>query len=262
MIAYFAKAFCVSSRPDGRMAWVVHDSIRGDHGVPLQDLDSRATATVLPGTREKSIAKIGQLEVFVTMEDLEKEAAQRRTKSWSMLYAHMAGFAMISAGGDLQHSDFFRDDWPNSLLAVLLNVLFLLLVFWVSARLRPRGDESDMESDDEGPVEMWNENAIESEDELFCLSISFLLVQALRFQASGVLSTKAGLEPGENFGTMAILTVYGEALLFVVATVVVVFSGRTGRLADLLRGTLSMAFAWCLLFASRWMFEPEPQRDL
>lgn len=139
-----------------------------------------------------------------------------------------------------------------------LNVLFLLLIFWISARLRPRGDESDADSEEAAPVDLWNNHAIEAEDELFCLAISFLLVQALRFQVTGILPTKAGLEPGENFGAREIWTVYGEAVLFAVATVAVVLSGRTGQLADLLRGTLSMSFAWCLLFASRWMFESWP----
>ena len=46
-------------------------------------------------------------------------------------------------------------------------------------------------------VELWNYHAIEAEDELFCLSISFLLVQVLRFQVTGVLATKSGGEPGK-----------------------------------------------------------------
>lgn len=253
MIACFARALCAGDRPEGQKQWVIHDTLRGDHGNPVAE-----SSIVFRHTREKSVAKIGQLEVFVTVEDLERQASERRTKCWSMLFAHMAGFAMISAGGDLQHSEFFRDNWIFSLLSVVLNVLFLLLIFWISARLRPRGDESDADSEEAAPVDLWNNHAIEAEDELFCLAISFLLVQALRFQVTGILPTKAGLEPGENFGAREIWTVYGEAVLFAVATVAVVLSGRTGRLADLLRGTLSMSFAWCLLFASRWMFESWP----
>jgi len=44
----------------------------------------------------------------------------------------------------------------------------------------------------------------------------------------------------------------------VFATIAVVLLHPNGRLADLARGTFSMSFAWCFLFASRWMFESWP----
>lgn len=253
MMACLARAWCHSTGISSQKQWVIHDHLRGDHGSPVAQ-----EAIMLSATREKSVARIGQLEVFVTVEDLEREASERQIKCWSMLFAHMAGFAMISAGGDLQHSEVFVEHWFMSLVSVAANVAFLLLIFWISAKLRPRPDESDDSDDNNAPIELWNEHAIEAEDELFCLAISFLLVQALRFQVTGIMPTKTGLEPGKNFGAREIWTIYAEAVLFAVATVAVVLLGKTGRLADLTRGTLSMSFAWCLLFASRWMFESWP----
>lgn len=98
MIAHFAKVLCADPAASKKQ-WVVCDTIRADHGIPVDE-----TSVVLHGTKEKSVARIGTLEVFVAVQvgsflrsrlkfqkDLEIEAAEQRTKCWSMLYAHMAG---------------------------------------------------------------------------------------------------------------------------------------------------------------------------
>eukprot|EP00434_Breviolum_minutum_P004723 symbB.v1.2.004162.t1/scaffold235.1/size321457/21 len=145
MMACLARAWCHSTGISSQKQWAQE-------------------AIMLSATREKSVARIGQLEVFVTVEDLEREASERQIKCWSMLFAHMAGFAMISAGGDLQHSEVFVEHWFMSLVSVAANVVFLLLIFWISAKLRPRPDESDDSDDNNAPIELWNEHAIEAED--------------------------------------------------------------------------------------------------
>mmetsp|Transcript_72745 Transcript_72745/g.170564 ORF Transcript_72745/g.170564 Transcript_72745/m.170564 type:complete len:565 (-) Transcript_72745:18-1712(-) len=255
MIAYFSNALkrrglqgeVEEGESPGR-AWVVNDGLRGDHGQPIDP------ALVTHDGRERSIAIVGGVEVFVMTKDLAKQGFEQRTKCWSMLYAHMAGFAMIGAGGDLQHAWPFDSSTLMSFLSVALNIVFLLLLFRLSKMLRPDAEESDDEEGAEA-VKLCEEHAIEAEDELFNLSISFLLVQAVRYAVTGVLSTKSGAEPGEDFGLWEIASVYSLAMIMVVVTIAVALSGHTRRLADLVRGTCSMAFAWCLLFASRWMFE-------
>ncbi|CAE7421795.1 ANKRD17 [Symbiodinium natans] len=255
MIAYVSNALkrqgfegeLEEGETQGR-SWVVNDTVRGDNGQPVEP------TLVRPGGREKSVAIVGNVEVFVMTKDLAKQGFEQRTKCWSMLYAHMAGFAMISAGGDLQHAEPFRGSSVMSFVSVAVNVLFLLSLFRLSRAMRPTVEDSDDEEEAEA-VRLCEEHAIEAEDELFCLSISFLFVQAVRYSVTGVLSTKNGSEPGEEFGLREIATVYGVGVLAVAGAFLMALSGYSRRLADLARGTFCMAFAWCLLFASRWMFE-------
>ena len=62
MIAHFAKVLCADPAASKKQ-WVVCDTIRADHGAPVDE-----HTVVLHGTKEKSVARIGTLEVFVAVQ--------------------------------------------------------------------------------------------------------------------------------------------------------------------------------------------------
>jgi uncharacterized membrane protein YidH (DUF202 family) len=100
----------------------------------------------------------------------------------------------------------------------------------------------------------------ESENEVAALSLSFLLVQALRFSFSGVLPNPEGLEePQHTHSVACTLGLAGAGVCFAAFVVIFTFATRRHEERTLGRRILStlmtvsaMALAWCLLFAAKW----------
>eukprot|EP00931_Biecheleriopsis_adriatica_P106276 TRINITY_DN80759_c0_g1_i1.p1 TRINITY_DN80759_c0_g1~~TRINITY_DN80759_c0_g1_i1.p1 ORF type:complete len:601 (+),score=139.03 TRINITY_DN80759_c0_g1_i1:31-1833(+) len=250
MVAYWSNNMCKTKDSDIKRQWVIADGMRGDHGMPVP---AGSVCQVQGGGGTRSIAVIDHVEVFVASKAISKEARERRTKCWATLFAHLAGFAMISAGGDLQHAPCFVGSPAMSWVAVAISAGFLLLLFSISEAFRPSPEGCDEEEAE--TRELWAEEAKEAEDDLFSLSISFLCVGALKFTITGVLPTKLGNEPGEEFNGPEIRALYGAGLVSCVLMVLCILPGSSTRLSDLAVGTCSMSFAWCTLFGTRWLFE-------
>eukprot|EP00438_Fugacium_kawagutii_P001825 Skav203528 [mRNA] locus=scaffold687:331333:335033:- [translate_table: standard] len=160
--------------------------MRGDHGTEIKNHQ------LVQGCRSKGIAAVNGVEVFVASRALVQEGYQTRTKCWSTLFAHMAGFAMISAsaptggredptamwpsaaspcaGGDLQNAPFFSSNPATSWLAILVCMFFLICIFSMSGFLYRRSASKSEAK------ELFVEESIEAEDDIICLAVSFMLL--------------------------------------------------------------------------------------
>jgi len=232
-----------------RDLWVISEGLRADNGTPID-----GTMAVQNYLGEKGLSAKDGREVFIVRKaNIEAEAHERRTKCWSMLFAHMAGFAFIGAGGDLQHSPAFLDNFWMLMLSVVICAVFLLAIFWLTERLRaePKDYDEAIEA-----FELYEENAEEAEDDCFCLAISFLLVQAIKFGLTGVMPAKLGTMPGGRFDFWAVVALYLIGVAFIAVTIIA--ARFRGRAANLTVGTFADSFAWCTLFATRWALEHIP----
>lgn len=226
---------------NGKM-WVISDFMRGDHGTTIKH------SQLVQGCRSKGIAAVNGVEVFVASRAVVHEGYETRTKCWSTLFAHMAGFAMISAGGDLQNAPFFSDHPANSWLAILVCIFFLIGIFSLSECLygRHRGSESKA---------LFIEGSIEAEDDVICLAVSFMMVQSMRFTITGTLPSKLGLYHKQETETAQTEGLYVMGVLAAVMMVVAAMGMSRSRVKNLVVGTFSMGFAWAFLFATRSLFD-------
>lgn len=226
---------------NGKM-WVISDFMRGDHGTTIKH------SQLVQGCRSKGIAAVNGVEVFVASRAVVHESYETRTKCWSTLFAHMAGFAMISAGGDLQNAPFFSDQPATSWLAILVCIFFLIGIFSLSELLyaRHRGSESKA---------LFVEGSIEAEDDIICLAVSFMMVQSMRFTITGTLPSKLGLYHKQETETAQTEGLYVMGVLSAVMMVVAAMGMSRSRVKNLVVGTFSMGFAWAFLFATRSLFD-------
>jgi len=232
-----------------RDIWVIAEGLRADNGYPID----RRYLTGKPVGSKAVASKEGREVFIVKKENLSVEGSERRTKCWSMLFAHMAGFAFISAGGDLQHSPAFLENFWMLLLSVVICIVFLLALFGITDYFRPEPKEYE---EAEAAAELYEEEVEEAEDDCFCLAVSFLFVQAIKFGLTGVMPGKLGIMPEDSIPFSAVMWLYGIGLLCIVVTF---FAVRfTGRAANLVVGTFADSFAWCALFATRWLLEHMP----
>jgi len=251
VVSFFAGVLVSGEEESEKLTkqWVVADAMRGDHGmvVPVEHLHREG--------HSKGLATVDGVEVFVSSRAVVFEGYERRTKCWALLFSHMAGFAMISAGGDLQHVSPFVDSAAFSWLAVVLSALFLLLLFSLTAAFFSRGDKSESEAQ-----KLYREEGLDAEDDIFCLAVSFLAVQSVRFTISGRLPSKLGLygEELEYVKAEQMVGLYFCAVILLTVMVAGTMLMHGGRVKDLTVGTLSMGFAWCVLFATRSAFSAWP----
>jgi len=117
-------------------------------------------------------------------------------------------------------------------------------------------------------LKIWHEEVRESETDVGGLCVSFLTVQACRFNISGVLPDTLGIEE-ENYTHPLWCTfgLYGCSLLFVILIVPVFLmyaeyeekkpapgscESFMQRMVMVLLNAVCMAFAWCLLYGTKW----------
>jgi hypothetical protein len=111
-------------------------------------------------------------------------------------------------------------------------------------------------------VEVWNQEAEEAENDIVALSVSFLLVQALRFAISGVLPDPEGLEiPQTMHPFRCTILLFAAAASFAILVILLVCAGSRGRLEEApklkrvlitCRSMSAMVLAWCFFFAGKW----------
>jgi len=230
-----------SAEDQGKM-WVISDFMRGDHGTAIKHQQ------LVQGCRSKGIAAVNGVEVFVASRALIREGYETRTKCWSTLFAHMAGFAMISAGGDLQSSPFFMDNPGASWLAIVVCIIFLLCIFSLSGFFYRRCEGSEAKA-------LFMEESIEAEDDIICLAVSFMMIQSMRFTITGSLPSKLGLYHKQATETAQTTALYVTGILAAAFMVAVAMAMPRSRVKNLVVGTLSMGFAWAFLFATRSLYD-------
>jgi MFS family permease len=242
-----------------REGWLIADTMRADYGEEVPEREVRN----LIG--EKSVAVMDGVEVFVRRCKVLKEERQCKMACWATLLAHLTGFAGIQVGGTMQHMDAFRNNTGMLLLAAFINQIFVMGLFRIADAIRTR--TSGMDGVTDSRDELYHEFVAEAENDAASLSISFLLVQALRFMLSGVLprnnGTEAhGAEPMLDYAR--ILGLYGLGLGIFLCSVLLYFVSRNTalyknvhgrRYIDLMKNQGAMVFAWCVLGATGWQAE-------
>eukprot|EP00404_Azadinium_spinosum_P045697 CAMPEP_0180820580 /NCGR_PEP_ID=MMETSP1038_2-20121128/70362_1 /TAXON_ID=632150 /ORGANISM="Azadinium spinosum, Strain 3D9" /LENGTH=627 /DNA_ID=CAMNT_0022862683 /DNA_START=83 /DNA_END=1968 /DNA_ORIENTATION=- len=171
--------------------WVIADTIRADCGERVQeDQITQRSAT------KKNVASIEGSEVFVRRLAVARTDRLRSVKCWSSLFAFMTGFAAINAGGVLQQHDFFASSPMAALVPVFLNQIILFIVFLVSQQvLDSAANAPKADGDRHGwRMTLFRQELRRSETHVAALSLSFLAVQVLRFQLTGDLPQKEGLD--------------------------------------------------------------------
>lgn len=210
--------------------------------------------------------------------------AQRRMRCWAMLLAHMSGFAAINAGAKLQALEIFSSSPWMAILPAMINQVVLQIFFKLSSLARGKRMQECIDKEKVSgykKVKLCHEAVVEAENDVSSLSLSFLGVQVMRFIISGVMPNEEGEEePPVAHQWITIFAFFGMGLILMILAVILamkcvseeeeeVREGPTGekkkkvhavpdepigmRLAMILSNSLAMAFAWILLFGTKWL---------
>merc|ERR1719235_914678 len=110
--------------------------------------------------------------------------------------AHMCGFAAITSGSAMQQLPVFRASPVMSLLPLLINQTFIVIQFSIFKKLREWQQSAAKAAGKQGVrARMFNEEVMESENDISCLGGSYLLTQSIRYFQVGKLPTKTGEMP-------------------------------------------------------------------
>lgn len=187
-----------------------------------------------------------------------KKKTTMNVKCWSVLLAHITGFASLNAWGTLQQAAFFKQLPGMELMVVPIAVCFLLVIQritdvireWVSLRGDQHKDKYEL---------MWDENVEEAENDVMGFTTSFLLVQAARGYIYGKLPSASGEELESTVSThngSQVIQLCGVGLLFVVLVVIEMHGkltrGWNGRFFVAMLTATCMGFAWSVFFATLW----------
>eukprot|EP00929_Paragymnodinium_shiwhaense_P064571 TRINITY_DN32353_c0_g1_i1.p1 TRINITY_DN32353_c0_g1~~TRINITY_DN32353_c0_g1_i1.p1 ORF type:complete len:632 (+),score=81.10 TRINITY_DN32353_c0_g1_i1:133-1896(+) len=180
-----------------------------------------------------------------------------RITCWASFNAHATAFACINGFGRYQHLGFFAESPAASVLPIVMLVLLLKLLFRISDAVRSFGKWP------EHVLEIWDEVSEETENDVAFISISFLLVQSLRYGFVGEMPDMEGILEAEvenPWGLM--LQLLGMAVLFAVITMGMYFLIASRVLAtdsnacvaseELYAHKNSVEFATCSVYLWRW----------
>jgi len=237
--------------------WVIADSLHSSYGHKILEHQVRHKAG------KHGVADIQAQAIFVSKQQTELDLRVRKMKCFASLLTYACGFAAIDAGGALQQIPYFKRSPIWAVMPVVISQVFLVTLFGLfrlvhDFHLPSRGTlmKRDLR---EG---LWERECHESETQIASLSASFLLVQALRFQVSGVMPNADGLEKTELWQTQSIEHVrmlyawgLGSAAISVVLGLIVHKSSETSTLRcclHVIQSTTGMIFAWCTIWATRW----------
>jgi len=268
--------------------WLVADGLRCDYDRPLtKDEEKGVRAMQNKDTKAKRsvwVDKYAQ-EVPVRKERHHLRRAQRRMRCWAMLLAHMSGFAAINAGARLQAVEIFSSSPWMAMLPAVINQVVLQIFFQLSSLARGKRMQECIDKEKISgykKVKLCHEAVVEAENDVSSLSLSFLGVQVMRFIISGVMPNEEGEEePPVAHQWVTIFAFFGMGLILMILAVILamkcvgeeeeeeVRGGSTGeknkkkhavpkeplgmRLAMILSNSLAMAFAWILLFGTKWL---------
>lgn len=131
-----------------------------------------------------------------TPRDDQQQATKLNLLSFSVLIAHSSGFASINAWGQVQHLEYFAQNWYMSLLPVPIAIVGQLFLQAVMSFVRNRialGDDGKVDQFEE----MWNDATEEAETDIMGLATSFLFIQSLRYLLTNHLPTLTGEDEGD-----------------------------------------------------------------
>mmetsp|Transcript_101998 Transcript_101998/g.255617 ORF Transcript_101998/g.255617 Transcript_101998/m.255617 type:complete len:588 (-) Transcript_101998:22-1785(-) len=230
----------------------------------------------------------GKKSIAYTIRD-QRDHKMSLMKCWAMLIGHMSGFASINLGGTFQHGPLYEQYPMLTFLAVPVMYIFHYTIgsIFECVRIRcltgvdfipstvarrysliPQEVAEEMHLAEGRVILMtrYQEQVAESMNEIAVITVSFLFVQATRYQITGVLPNKMGLEL-EDFiheGSCSV-KLSGVAIFLCILMIICVhvkgwfspeevsFARRALRqlIADGERSS-AFAMAWVLLCLIRW----------
>eukprot|EP00930_Biecheleria_cincta_P029512 TRINITY_DN20526_c0_g1_i1.p1 TRINITY_DN20526_c0_g1~~TRINITY_DN20526_c0_g1_i1.p1 ORF type:complete len:699 (-),score=139.21 TRINITY_DN20526_c0_g1_i1:29-2125(-) len=252
-VAFNAALMCgtISVKELMHQDWVVEDSLRSTHQeiVPLSNIAAMKWGLGV------CMGEDGY-PVFVRQRRLVREKLDRRMRCWATIIAHAAGFASIRAGTSLMHTSWFAQNVGTACVAVLVHLVVLILLFGTFDRLVQWHDKP------EPLVEMYDEQIEEASNDVLSLTMSFLVVQCIKFGLTGVQGDEGGYQPAPSVPTdwHGGLSLYAIGIIFLMLAMVLIswLKDRVDtpqwqqQAKDMLQSTCTMCFSWCFLFATRW----------
>eukprot|EP00747_Dinoflagellata_sp_TGD_P149340 gnl/TRDRNA2_/TRDRNA2_177001_c3_seq8.p1 gnl/TRDRNA2_/TRDRNA2_177001_c3~~gnl/TRDRNA2_/TRDRNA2_177001_c3_seq8.p1 ORF type:complete len:491 (-),score=128.34 gnl/TRDRNA2_/TRDRNA2_177001_c3_seq8:108-1502(-) len=226
----------------------------------------------------------------------QKGDRERIMKACATLLSHTTGFAAINFGGAMQHGEFFHEHPLCTFLVVpgqyILQLVLQSTVLFVrskvvaaqldrhknrdtyqemKASIEEDPDDEEAEEERNGKeyaLEKWEDEVFESENEIAGLQVSFLTLQACRFNITGVLPNNLGIELEHYIHpTYCSIELGCLSLFFVFATIGLVlllnqfkeddkemtlFKKLLKKMVIVTVNASSMAFAWCQLYIFKW----------
>eukprot|EP00401_Gymnodinium_catenatum_P076244 CAMPEP_0117608742 /NCGR_PEP_ID=MMETSP0784-20121206/80962_1 /TAXON_ID=39447 /ORGANISM="" /LENGTH=596 /DNA_ID=CAMNT_0005412019 /DNA_START=62 /DNA_END=1852 /DNA_ORIENTATION=+ len=189
-------------------------------------------------------------------------------KCFAVLLAHITGFASINAWSAVQHLDIFAQSPVASLLTVPISGLGMWGLQRVFDYMREKvslADDGEMDEKEK----IWDEETEESENDVMGLTLSFQLVQSIRFALCSELPTSTGKESklvsGNHTADDVTSLLYGALGFMGLVVITHICRPKHGhheihgsetkkRFLDLLLTMTSMAFAWCAFYDTNWFF--------
>lgn len=181
-----------------------------------------------------------------------------KTRFWAVLFAHLTAFAAINAWGAIQQNEIFKESVLMSLLPVPIGAAILGVLFGITGFIRTKValNDDDVVDDFE---EFFEEESQDTENDVFGLSLSFIIVQSLRYAIGGALPNQEGIEVDQaekfNHGPAQSGGLIGVGLGFAAVMVVLVCIGKRQRPIKMLQNFFSMGFAWCVFYGAKWAFQ-------
>lgn len=190
------------------------------------------------------------------------EEVELNMKCWATLFAHISGFASINSLGSWQHLPWFSQTPMHALCVIPLGFLGLITLYgffhYIRVKVSLRGDNYiDVYED------AWDEETIEAENDIAGLSISFVVVQVMRFRIGGILPNQEGMEMDATAWSHPYsqsMLLMGSGVAFGLVTVIVMLIVRSfshkhfimHRVMMIIQNFCSTGFAWCLFFGTKW----------
>lgn len=219
-ISYESGMVCEPGQVDlDEETWTIADTNLAEHGRPLTSEEEK---NVSLATNAETTAKIGLYsdefgnQLPVMKRKLKLEQRLRRMKCYAGLLAHMAGFAAINAGGVLQHMHIFSASPVLCCVPILVTGALCQVVFSMSKAFRTFHLQAAIDAGRAGRrAKLCEESVEEAENDVMGLSLSFLVVQVLRFSLTGVLPNLEGVEvPEIKIQWQAVAGLVGCAAVF------------------------------------------------
>eukprot|EP00429_Kryptoperidinium_foliaceum_P104276 CAMPEP_0176253230 /NCGR_PEP_ID=MMETSP0121_2-20121125/35908_1 /TAXON_ID=160619 /ORGANISM="Kryptoperidinium foliaceum, Strain CCMP 1326" /LENGTH=534 /DNA_ID=CAMNT_0017592999 /DNA_START=17 /DNA_END=1619 /DNA_ORIENTATION=+ len=270
-IAITSGANCEAEMPDlNQEVWVFADPLIANFNERI-----KPEHKMLHQKAKKGVVMAEGLELFVRKAMQAREKRERYMKSSATIFAHMTGFAAINMGGYLMHLDYFEGSPGMAFVSVIINQVFLYVLFRATGHARHFFSGLDGSVDERD--EIFFEATIEAENDICGLSVSFLIVQVIRYAITGELPTTSGHEPGHAGGHHAsvrnkhpvildhswlqILALYlvgdlaamGVARLPALTGDLVQQYPSMARPLALLQTVTGFVSSWCILWASHWL---------
>lgn len=162
---------------------------------------------------------------FEEADTLEKHRIMDRVENnlqcFAALMAHITGFASISVWSTLQQLDGIKE---SPLYCFAVPPAALLVIFCIERITGAIRYKISMLDAEESVFERaWEEETVEAENDVMCLTVSFTCIQALRFLICGHLADDEGLNKTEDLKEMKPEIFSCASWLIFAGTVLIVF---------------------------------------